>query len=439
MTDNRPEPPGKSAAQLRPVLIVAYHFPPENTSGAARPFRFYKYLTEFGYRPYVIAAGQPDSGPAKEGVCYVPNRRLVPCRTTLPGLTEMVLRKFFFPNDEGVSWTLAAVSEARKLIEAHSIRVMLSTAPPFTTALAALQLKRRYGLKWVADFRDPLVGNPFRVQHGLPGMVNRFLESRIFRHADALTAVTDQMTEDWKGQHPGAAGKIRLICNGFDPDETFGPAPIPRREYKVLSHVGAILGGRHPIKILESIQRLVDRELMNPAKFRVRLTGDIEQQVIDLNRNIFTDLKEKGCLEYNDCVVPKIQAMRAIAESDYLLLLDGNSLDLGFAIPAKFFDYVRAGRPILVQTARNSPLDRILPQCGIPSLFVYPNDSEEQADRQILKLFDLPTAPVDPSPWFWSQFDGRRQTEALAGILDDLLGVAPGPKHCTETLLSDGK
>jgi len=436
MTDSLPEP-DQSASRLTPVLMLAYHFPPENESGAARPGRFYKYLPEFGYRPYVVAAGQPDSGSA-ERVYNVPNRFLVPSRNTLPGLTEMALRKFFFPQDAGVSWTLPAVSEAGKLIAAHSIRLMISTAPPFTTAIAALRLKQRYGLKWIADFRDPLVGNPFRVQRGLPGQVNKLLESMIFRRADALVSVTDSITEGWAREHPSYANKINLICNGFDPAESFGPAQRVRRPYKILSHVGAIMGGRHPIAILESIRRLIERGRMNPAEFRVRLTGVLEQQVFDLNPTVFTSLEEKGCLEYDEGVVPKAQAMQIIAESDYLLLLDGNVRDLGFAIPAKFFDYVRAGRPMLVQTARNSPLDRTLPNCGVPSLFVYPTDSEERIDSQVVALFNLPTDPIEPSPWFWTRFDGRKQTGALARILDELLRVESGSTTYPESVCSDG-
>ena len=41
-------------ALLRGALIVAYYFPPENTSGAARPARFFRYLPEFGFDPVVV-------------------------------------------------------------------------------------------------------------------------------------------------------------------------------------------------------------------------------------------------------------------------------------------------------------------------------------------------------------------------------------------------
>src|SRR5215471_17167671 len=164
----------------KPLLIVAYHFPPENATGAARPFRFYRYLPDFGYQPYVLAAGNPDPSSSLENVCNVPD----PFASSQKTFTEKVLRKFLLPTDEGVLWTRSAITAAEKIVSRHSIQAVFSTAPPFTPHIAALTLKRRLRLKWIADFRDPLVGNPFRSQNRLPAIADRVLQRRIFRHAD---------------------------------------------------------------------------------------------------------------------------------------------------------------------------------------------------------------------------------------------------------------
>src|SRR5262249_17363257 len=157
---------------------------------------------------------------------------------TLNGLTEMALRKFLFPTDEGLLWTLSAVATAERIVREHSIRAVYSTAPPFSTHLAALRLKHRLGMKWIADFRDPLVRNPFRVQAGVPARVDRFLERRIFRHADALVTVTDAIGQDWAAKSPDCAGKIHVIWNGFDPAEKFPTPAVAHGPRRVLSHIG---------------------------------------------------------------------------------------------------------------------------------------------------------------------------------------------------------
>jgi glycosyltransferase involved in cell wall biosynthesis len=418
--------PPTSLDQTTPVLILPYHFPPDKASGSARPFRFYRYLPEFGYRPYVVTAARPDPASPLENVCYVPNRFAAPSRNSFAGLTEMLLRKFLFPTDEGMLWTRSIVTAAEKLIREHSIQVVCSTAPPFTTHIAALKLKRRLGLKWVADFRDPLVRNPFRVQSGLPAHLDRLMEPWMFRHADALITITDAIAEDWTRKSPACAGKIHVIWNGYDPAEKFPRPTVPPGARRVMSHVGGAFNGREPNQILRSIDRLIANSLLNPAHILVRMVGYLEPAIVEKDPSLFTRLRENGCLEYGANEVPRRQALQFLVDSDYLLLLDGNNLGIGYAVPAKFFEYVRAGRPILTNTGPNSPLDRILPKCGLRYGIIYPDDSAEQTDRKMLDFLALPPEPLSPSRWFLDTFDGRRHAGMLASILDSVLGIRAG-------------
>jgi glycosyltransferase involved in cell wall biosynthesis/O-antigen/teichoic acid export membrane protein len=48
------------------VLIIAYHFPPDNAIGGARPHRFYKYLKRLGYECHVITAAQQETDTAAD-------------------------------------------------------------------------------------------------------------------------------------------------------------------------------------------------------------------------------------------------------------------------------------------------------------------------------------------------------------------------------------
>ena len=404
--------------------MLAYHFPPENASGSARPFRFYRYLPDFGYQPYVVTAGHPDSASPRENVWRVPNRYLVPSRNSFAGVAEMALRKFLFPTDDGLLWTRSALAAAEEVVRTNSIQAVFSTAPPFTAHIAALRLKHRFGLKWIADFRDPLVGNPFRVQGGLPARIDSSLERRIFRHADALITVTDTIGEEWTHRFPGIGAKVHIIWNGFDPAEVFPPPAASHGPRRCLSHVGEAFRGREPVQILRSIDRLIERSLLDPAHLLVRMIGYLEPAIVTENLLLFNRLKEKGCLEYGERKVPRNQALQVMADSDYLFLLDGNLLGIGYAVPAKFFEYVRSGRPILANTRQDSPIDRILPRCGVRYGLIYPSDSEEETDRKMIEFLAQPTEPASPSAWFLETFDGRRHAGMLASILDSLFGVA---------------
>jgi hypothetical protein len=105
---------------------------------------------------------------------------------------------------------------------------------------------------------------------------------------------------------------------------------------------------------------------------------------------------------------------------DYLLLLDINDRNLGLQVPAKVFDYVRIGRPILAYTPNGSPLAGILMKSGVPHQIIYTDSPEPVRDEKLMALLRLSSEPVQPSPWFLEQFDASRQTSTLVDILESL-------------------
>ena len=132
-------------------------------------------------------------------------------------------------------------------------------------------------------------------------------------------------------------------------------------------------------------------------------------------------LQERGCLAFHNALIPRAEAMDEIATSDFLLLIDINNLsNIGYTVPAKLFDYILTGRPILALTARNSPVERILQQSGLPCACLYHDDPEDTLGRKLLDFLALPTVPVQPSPWFLENFDGRRQAATFSRILKSL-------------------
>jgi len=89
--------------------------------------------------------------------------------------------------------------------------------------LIALTLSRRTGLPWVADFRDPWIGNPFR-QAG-SAILERWdalLERRVLRRATRVVCSTPTMTARLCERLPFIGGKCSTILNGFDPESFDG-------------------------------------------------------------------------------------------------------------------------------------------------------------------------------------------------------------------------
>ena len=245
------------------------------------------------------------------------------------------------------------------------------------------------------------------------------MERLIFARASAVTSVTSRVLEEWKLRYPQWQHKMHTLWNGFDPADALPPVPPSARGYKVLAHVGDLYGTRHPGALLDSIDRLIEAGRLDPASLKVRLIGPIETPALRPMPS-FTRLAAAGCLEYNDRRVARDEAMRVIAESDLLLLLDMNEKNLGHAVPAKLFDYVRSGHPMMVFTPRNSLVQDVIARSGIPHAFVHPDTPAAELDRTTADFLALPARPSAPSEWFLENFDGRRQTAQLAELLDSL-------------------
>jgi glycosyltransferase involved in cell wall biosynthesis len=224
--------------------------------------------------------------------------------------------------------------------------------------------------------------------------------------------------ERWHREYPHLTHKIVHIANGFDPEEISVAAPIPRRQRRVMAHVGAIYTGRHPVPLLHSLERLIANGRVDPDRFLLHLIGDIAWDFVP-EREMFRRLAARGCLEAPGTVMPGPEARQKMREADYLLLLDILMADAGQQLPSKVFEYIPIGRPILALTTRNSPTDRVLAGSGIPSAFLYADSTPEQADEAVSRILAAPSdPPVRPSEWFFETFDAERRTRALVELID---------------------
>jgi len=398
------------------LLLLAYYFPPANESGAHRPFRFARYLLRYGYQTHVVTASAqipealwPNTVAASEDGELRGKARL---RNGIYRLAQRVL-----PYNDGLAWVSPAVEAAAEVIRSTAPRAVVSTSPPVACHLAALTLKRRFGLPWIADFRDPFYRNPHRTRRRFTEPYEALVERLIFHHADAVIANTDSAAEVMRRRYPAHSEKIHLIWNGYDPEQMLAPRPIPPRDYAMILHAGSLYAGRHPGVLLESLHRLIERGLIDPARIRVRLVGSLDFTRPWVSSASFAALSERGCLEYTSDTVSQQEALREMAEADYLLLLDENEAGAAVQVPAKLFQYIRMGRPVLAFTAKNSPAGRILAGSGIPYAAVQQEMPPEQMDEQILSFLQLSSVAVSPSIWFEQQFNAEIQTGALADIL----------------------
>lgn len=403
------------------VIIFAYHFPPENTIGGARPFRFAKYLSKLGYRCRVFTAAC-QAGRDDPNTVWVPDPSVQNPRRGLGWQMERAARKFLVPGEVGIRWSYHAYRAARIYVRANPLAriAVFSTFPPVGPHLAAWRLARDTGLPWIADFRDPLGpdGLPERDIAPLQNRVLGKLEKLIMQRADAVIANTDAVLFKWKEKFPFVRDRSHLIWNGFDPEERVEPLPIPSRPYKLLSHVGELYNGRSPTPILESVARLIAGGRLSAGKVRICLIGPTQDGTLP-GQDFLRRAKAQGWLEIETSQIPQQRARLVVRTSDCLLLLQPQS---AVQVPGKLFEYLQIGRPILAFVQHGSPSEMLLEQSGVPHQCVYADGSEDEIDSAVLRFFNLPFKPITRSPWFEHDFNVQRQTQILDTLIRSLHG-----------------
>ncbi len=441
--------PGLRAGD-RHVLMLAYYFPPQNAIGAARPYRFVRYLRRLGTpvsvvcsplpkpgsryeeRPSTVAppgghdGGQGGPGGDEPQAIRVPGGSPVRGHRRLDAISRLLqaVQRVLLPYDDRLAWLPHACAAASR--EVRPGTVLISTHPPVVTHLAALALKRRTGRPWIADFRDPLWGNPSRTAFRA-GLIDRATEWLVVHQADAVIANTDASAAMLVRRYPALAGKISTIWNGFDPEDRMEPLPRADRARRVVSHVGSLYGARTPLPFVACLNRLIASGAIPPGAIQFRHVGYSDPECLDLAEPAYQALQAQGCLQAVTHIVPQREARQEMLTADWLLLLDMNETNPGVQIPAKTFEYIRACRPILALTTPGSSTERVLASSGIPHACVDFGAAPEHFDAEVLAFLRRPFSEAAPSPQFWSEFDACRQTAALSALIDRVRGPTPQP------------
>jgi hypothetical protein len=399
-----------SVRPMRAVLFIAHRYPPENTSSAPRPFHFAKYLPQFGYSAHVISRSGVIDADKSGSVERVPSQT-----TFLSKLREGVISRVAPYSADELPW----VSHATKAGWASCSRipfVAIFSTGMLANHLAAAAIQRRTGLKWIADFQDPLLDNPFRSKK-LVRPWDACMERRVFRRANYLIGNTEQVGEVWRKRYPQWKSKVHVLMTGYDPEDRVEALPLPQRPYQIILHAGALYGGRRPTAYLQTLRRLVETGALPADGIRGQFVGELSPDALVGAEDTVRWLEERNLLEFVPAM-DRAAARRCMATADRLLLLDLNDAGTGLQLPAKVIDYLRVGRPILAYSVRNSAVDQLLPRCDVPHRIIYTDDPQDTMDRKLMEFLATPTHSVSPGDWFLSEFDVRAQVTHLARLLD---------------------
>lgn len=262
-----------------------------------------------------------------------------PARKMLKTLLEYLLLP-----DPQVTWYPTLLASTRRLIRERNIQLVLITVPPFSNLLIIKKLRQEFpDLPIVIDFRDEWIATSFKLVSFSFSSSKKAealawkLETTAIENATDVVAVTDAALKAIRERHPRVpASKFHVVPNGYDATRLpcYQP-PKPRSDGKVLlTHVGTVYPTTSPLPLVEAIESLPE-EVRSCLK--MRFIGHVEEPRFKEALLKLGDVVElKGFL-------PQREALAAINDTDYLLLLNHDPINVG----GKFFEYIGARRPIL--------------------------------------------------------------------------------------------
>lgn len=415
---------------MNPLLMIAYHYPPEgSSSGVLRTLKFSKYLPQHGWRPHVLTLRESFYPIRDEGLLRDVPPEVVVHRTrgfdTSRHLTikGRYLSLFTVP-DRFVSWLPFGIARGLRVIRAAGIRTLYSTSPQPTAHLIAAALKAVTGLPWVADFRDPWIEDGL---YPTPGSLRYRIESRleraVVRSADCVTVTTPYLRGDFLARYPDLSPeKVRVIYNGYDEADFAGQEAPARGDRFEILHAGLVSPDyRDPAPLLEAVASLIADGTVRPETIRVVFLGGSQY----LATPQFTSTVQRLGLGEVVEVLGRLshrETLRRLRRASCLLLLQASD-DTRSLIPAKAFEYLRVGRPILALTLEGATSDLLkeMDRC----LVVNPSDRARLRDA-VAGLYrewrDSPHAIVTARAV--QRFERTTLTAEMARILDEVAGGA---------------
>lgn len=408
------------------VLIVSYRFPPQGGIAALRIGYFAKYLPNFGWHPHILARHFRDFElndpslltliPDATQVVWVaaPDpfgvKRLLD-KPRLVGVAPLMTVPSLSP-----SWIPSAYLSGLKLLRETRSEAIFSTSPPISSHVVAYLLKKRTGLPWIAEYRDEWSLHPAtRWPSAFHKKVARRLDRLIMHSADLIVTTSPAYSALFAREFSLPAGKFVTITNGFDEGD-FAAAQMrltrPNGRPFHIGYVGTLAGVQNAEPFLNAVQELIVEGIIPAEKITLRFTGRADP----LNQPL---LEERGILHLVGYVDHKT-AVSHMLESDVLLLILTHERGAD-TIPAKTFEYLGSGRPILALVPPQGPVATIIREAQA-GLVVDPNDigGVKQAVVHLFNSWQDGRLDIRTDAEYVQQYTRRRLAGKLASLLDSL-------------------
>ncbi len=388
------------------ILLIAYNFPPLISPQSLRWFYLTRELRLMGHHIDVLTISMPER--FTDMVDLIPKD--ISLYRALPGPFYYLTYKYSRENktkapidkdtsidlwryvyklylmiysignyilipDLHTEWLPNCYLKGASLMKQNRYDIIISSSEPAVCHITAYLLKKRFGIRWIADYGDPWV-YPVSAKRDskVKNRLIKGLESILLRDMDCITVTTAGTKELYlKDYEFLSEDKIEVVPQGYSPD-IFDKAPSNKNEGEfVLSYCGSFYNRlRDPTVLLQAIKELDLKGL------KVKIAGRINEFQAYLSEGPLARIVEyRGFIKH-------LEALSLEKDSTALLFIS-NAVDT--QVPGKLYEYIGAKRPILCITDNMDDLSATLIRDTHRGIVV--QHHKEQIKEAIVRLYDL--------------------------------------------------
>ncbi|MBR4880419.1 MAG: hypothetical protein IKU19_00695 [Clostridia bacterium] len=391
---------------MKKILILSYNFAPRQTVGVIRPTKLAQALREAGnevdvvcVKPFGNLDHSFDEALKKLNITYIDKiiveekvrpqgQQPKPAPAPAPAPKKNTLiRKIKTEGREilKITRSIGFAKRFEKLVRADkekysSYDACISSYGPVASHLCGLVMKKHCPeVKWIADFRDPMVVN---LTTPLTKPYRAALQEKVCKKADVLVAVSNGYADRIFGEK--YKSKSKVIYNGFDRGD-INTEGIESDGLFSFTYVGALYGGKRDIRpLFDVLKELCDEGSIDRNDIVINYGGN--------NLPILTDQASRFGLEdriRDHGMLPRAKSLELQASARHLIHATWNEKGENGVFPGKFLEYIMMGRSIISLVSGDVPLSEVTVVVKKAGLGITYEEVTKDTDRAALKEYIL--------------------------------------------------
>ncbi|MDA9773332.1 glycosyltransferase [Saprospiraceae bacterium] len=277
--------------------------------------------------------------------------------------TVKFIRSNFFIPDPRKGWKKYAYKKAVEIIQDNNISTVITTSPPHSTQLIGLKLKKKLGINWIVDLRDPWTDIYYydQLRHSVgSNKINRNYEQNVLEKSDLITTVSDGFKQIFASKLTSEESqKIRILPNGYDHQDFEKLSKNKAERSFVITYTGSISDLYKPSVFFEALN---DVSKMENICITLKMLGSISE-------NIHTTISEADYEAEIISNVPHDEVIQYQMDADLLLLAIPATEGAKGILPGKIFEYLATKNRIINIGPKDGDAARIVEECGLGETF----------------------------------------------------------------------